>query len=613
MATTNLVVSDLDFKRIKKNIRDFMKSQETFKSYNFEGSFLTILIDVLAYNTHYNGVYNHVAITESFMDSAAKRSSVLSRAKELGYTPRTITASTALITVMINNVNTNESSTFKNIERGVRFRGSYGSVFYDFITVGSTRAYLRNDAYVFDNVEIKEGTLKSYSFKVTEDNAQLPFVLPHQFIDSTTIGVSVQESETSSGVEVFDFYDSMYGVTRQSKSFWVQIGIFGQPEIYFGDGVIGKKLSPGNVVLVDYLVTPETPTNGVTKFQATADPIAGFSSSRAIVLTVNDSFGGAQPESIESVRSNAPLYHAARGRAVTVNDYYGHLQNKFPFIETISIWGGEDNVPPEFGRVFISIKPKIGYYISEQTKQFIIQDLVATKSVVTIQPKFVDPLYIYMSLQIKLLIDNKKTTMPSHASFNALITQYATQYFSTRMNQFNSSFIGAELIHYIRSIDKAITGVDVTSTLQFKFKFKPGVRQSVTNTFGNKIRYATLVSQPFMAQIGSVATEVIVKDIPVGFGDDVAYKQKGTLYLFSFASGSNLIKIGSVDYNSGNVEIDEININSVSAGGDELRITAELRGYDAFARFNTIITHDPEAVGSIPGINTGIFVTSSGY
>ena len=390
--------TELDFDKIKSEIIEFIKTNPVFSDYNFTGSALNAICDILAFNTHTNAYYANMLHNEGFIDTAQKRSSVVSHAKSLGYTPRSSVCSVAFVNITTAATNANEQLF---IDRGTSFSSSNDNGSYSFSVVNTSPSKLVNDQHSFVDLKLVNGVYTTNTFSVdTIANVRSIFTIPNSGVDVSTLRVFVRDS--ISAVEKTEYFltDNVYELNSTSKVYFIQESYSGFFQIFFGDNVIGIQPSALNVIDIDYFVTLDTNSaDGCRLFGF--DGTLGASNSINIETT-QVSFGGADKESIESVKYNAVKSNSAKGRAVTTSDYVLLLKEKFDFVKTASVWGGEDNVPPIFGKVFISIQPVSGYTISDSVKTDVISPVIRANSLMTIGIEYVDPSYLDLNFRTKI-------------------------------------------------------------------------------------------------------------------------------------------------------------------------------------------------------------------
>jgi len=464
-ANSSIQITDLDFNTIKNNFKTFLKSQDAFKDYNFEGSGMNILMDVLSYNTQYNAYYLNMVANEMFLDSAVQRSSVVSQAKLLNYTPKSSIAPTAEVNVIFNNVN-NASLTLPAYSSFIS--SAIDGVNYNFVTTDSYTVNVVSNTATFNNVKIKQGVQETQSFvySATSNPSQI-FEIPEQTVDLTTLRVFVQESTSNTSYEVYKPAASYLELTSESKVYFIQESLNNTYEVYFGDGILGKSLVDGNVVNLAYLSTEGLSGAGANSF-VLMDTVSNYAPSA--VESVLPASQGGDKETIESIKFQAPKTYSAQGRAVSKNDYITAIQqnNLGISFDAVNVWGGEENDPPVFGQVFISLKPAGSYNLTQTQKQRIISEVIKPISVLTVTPTITDPDYTYIKLDLNVYYDPIKTTLTSSQIQEGIKTA-VYNFAETTLNTFNSTFNAYELLNTIQSFSNSIITSEYAINLQKKF------------------------------------------------------------------------------------------------------------------------------------------------
>jgi hypothetical protein len=466
-ANTNTQVVSLDFDSLKNNFITYLQGQDTFKDYNFEGSALNQLVDVLTYNTQYNAYYLNMVANEMFLDSATQRSSVVSQAKVLNYTPQSAIAPTATVNVTFTNVSTSSLTlpayqTFSS--------SAINGVNYTFVNPNSYTVNVSNNTAIFPNVQIKQGVYATYRFTVSSaTNPNYIFEIPDSAIDTTSLQVLVQTSSSNSSYTIYNQAMPADYLTLDSTSqvYFLQEALNGNYEIYFGDGVLGQQLVDGNIVVVNYVSTEGTAAAGANSF-VLLNTVSGYSPSA--VLSVTPATAGSDKETIDSIKFQAPKTFAAQGRAVSKSDYISAIQQNnqgFSF-DAVNVWGGEENNPPVYGQVFVSLKPTGAYNLTNAQKQAIITNIIQPISVLTVTPTIVDPDYTYIKINVNALYDPTKTTLTS-AQLETGITSSIQSFATSTLNTFNSTFNAYDLLSAVQTYDASIITSEYSIQLQKKF------------------------------------------------------------------------------------------------------------------------------------------------
>ena len=454
---SNLNVSELDFDQIKTNLKNFMKSQSQFQDYDFDGSGLNVLMDILAYNTHYNAMLAHFSLNEAFLDSAQIRGNVVSRAGLLGYVPRSVLSPKAVITLTVDASRSDSFNlpTSMVLERGTKFQSIVDGVQYTFSTLESQTAIIgTNKTFIFNDVEIAEGTVRSLSYRVDNDIENQKFQISDKDADSSSLRVRVQNNQESEEFDSYQQFTSLQGVDSASKVYHLQENSSGYYQIFFGDGVIGKKPVNDNIITLDYLVTKGIASNGANEFNLVS-AFPTLSEPSIIIQTLVAANGGTNAETTESIRFNAPITFQAQDRAVTAQDYAAIIRKSFANIESIATWGGEDNLIPDFGKAYISIKPLIGNALSDNEKQE-IKSIIKSKNIVSISAEIIDPEFTNLELDVFFKY-NPALTSRSRSALEALVKDVVLDYNFNQLNKFDGVFRHSELLSLLDSADPAIT------------------------------------------------------------------------------------------------------------------------------------------------------------
>jgi hypothetical protein len=480
-ANSGLQITNLDFNSIKDSFKTFLQQQPTLKDYNYDASALSVLLDLLAYNTQYNAYYLNMVANEMFLDSAVQRNSVISHAKLLNYMPSSASAPRATVKVTVNGV----TGGALTLPKSTQFISeAIDSVNYTFVTTDAYTTNVTANTAIFDDVSIAQGTSASYSFTVNKTtNPKLTFDIPDASIDTSTIVVNVQESSSNLTFETYSQVSDYLTLGPSTKVYFLQEGLNGKYQIYFGDGILGYALKDDNIVNITYLTTDGTVSYGANSFSLMTS-IGGYSNTS--VYAISPATQGKDKESIASVKYTAPKAYAAQGRAVTKEDYVYLIQKNSTAlpIQSVTVWGGEENDPPVYGRVFCSIKPSGGYTLTESQKQKLITDVIKPVSVMTVLPTIVDPDYTYVKLKTTVLYDPKKTTL-NPGQLKQLVIATIRNFSATSLNTFNATLKLPELITSIQYCDLSIITNEIevrvekklypvlnsTATYQTKFGF----------------------------------------------------------------------------------------------------------------------------------------------
>ena len=464
-ANSNIQITDLDFNDIKTNLRNFLKSQNALKDYNFEGSALSVLLDILSYNTQYNAYYLNMVANEMFLDSAIQRESVVSLAKLLNYTPKSAIAPEATINVLVNQV-TDASLT---LPKNAQFLSeNIDGTNYNFVTTDSSTVAVSGQQALFSNVSIKQGIVSSISYQVdSTTNPTYTFSIPDENVDTTTLLVSVQQSVSNTTYEIFTKASDVLLLTAESTVYFLQEGVNGLYEINFGDGILGKKLVNGNIVNLNYLSTSGSGSAGANSF-INMNSIGGFPN--VTVTSVQPASFGQDRESVDSIKFQAPKSFSAQKRAVTKEDYITAIQqNNLGYsFDAVNVWGGQENDVPIYGQVFISLKPAGSYNLTQLQKQKLIQDVIKPISVLTVTPTIVDPDYSYLQLTINVLYDPNKTNLTS-SQIKTNVKTAILNLAASQLNTFNSTFNITNFNNVVNNVSSSIITNEISVQVQKKF------------------------------------------------------------------------------------------------------------------------------------------------
>lgn len=479
MATANstLRITELDFDGIKENLKQFLRSQSEFSDFDFEGSGMSVLLDLLAYNTHYMGMYVNLIGNEMFLDTAQLRSSVMSLAKLTNYVPNSMVGAKARVNIKVTpGTGEDNAATTLVLDKNTRLVSNpIEGVSYNFMTSEAYYTEKANGTFDFIGVELTQGDLSRQRYLVSPTNVKRRFDIPSNMLDMSTIKVNVQESLTNNVTTNYTLAGDITELTGNSTVFFIEENSManGTYTIYFGDGYIGKNLTDGNIVLVEYLDTRGAEANKAAKFKAVAG-VGGYTAN-VIVTTTGVAAGGANKETVDQIRFRAPLHYTAQNRAVTKSDYGTLLQKDYPYIQSVSVWGGEENDPVVYGKIFISIKPKENYALSRYEKERITEKIIRERSVLTVFPEIVDPEFVYLKCKITVNY-NPKLTSKSESQLKEAVRQAVLNYRNTYLTQFNSTFRKSILQRYIDNADQAI--ISNTLDLMVQRRIEPDLTAS---------------------------------------------------------------------------------------------------------------------------------------
>ncbi len=515
-----LQITDLDFDTIKRNLKAFLNQQSEFTDYDFEGSGLNILLDILAYNTHYNAYYLNMVSNEAFLDTAVLRSSVVSHAKTLGYTPHSRRPASANVNITVT-VASNEPTQSLTLPEGYGLQSNLiDNISYLFNVIEPITVSRTGNQFIYENVPIYEGEIINVSF--TNDIATNPksiFVLPDENLYTGSLKVTVQPAVGNTSIETYSLATDIFNIDSSSLVYFLEEGTNGKYQIYFGDGIIGKAIADGAIVRVKYLVSNGVVANKANEFVALTS-IGGFGS---IQIDVNDVASGAsEKESVESIRYSAPLQYSTQNRLVTYKDYESYIKKNYPSVDSVSVWGSEDDLPASYGKVIVSMKPKENYYLSETEKQRIIDDIIKPKSIIAIQTEIRDPEYLYLLVNAYVKYDKRKTTDTAD-QIKTKIRNAVQLYRELNLNRFGGRFVLSKLQDAVDGTNSnAIIGSEVTVRMQKRFEPEINVLRNYTIDFNAPLHRGTLTNR-------LTSTEFDIID-PFGILRTVSFEESAETY-----------------------------------------------------------------------------------
>lgn len=552
MAVANSVLraTELNFNTIKRNLITFLRAKPEFSDYDFEGSALNHLVDLLAYNTYYNAVYTNMTTNEMFLDSAQLRNNVVARAKMLGYTPTSAKGAEATLDVTITPATNVASIT---IASNTLFTSSLDGIDYKFTT---DRAYtlLQSEGYQANNIIIKEG--EPVQERVTVDTStNQRFILGNGNIDTRSISVKIQTSSSNSSVRTFAQASDLTDVSATSLVYFIQENEDGRYELLFGDNVLGKQLDNGNIVVVNYRVVNGSVTNGANNFTS-PQTLGGQSNFTVTVATAARQ--GSNAESIDSIKFNAPKNYQRQGRAVVKADYSRLLLAEAPDLQAVNVWGGEENNPPVYGKVYIAAKPLDGNLLSDQRKNE-LKDILRNRNMVSVEPEFVDATFLYIVPTISVSYNKALTTLDAGAISNKVITA-VNNFENSQLSLFDKNFRESTFVKAVTDSDVSIVSTRTTFRMMKRFTPNAGTATSYNFAFNNGIHH------PHDGHIYAISSTGFTFNGQTTFIDDDG---RGNLRLYYL--GDNNTRqytsndAGSVNYATGLVTLENVNITSTSS------------------------------------------------
>ena len=602
-------ITQLDFDNIKSNLKTYLKGQTEFTDYDFEGSGMTVLLDTLAYNTHYNAFMANMAANEMFLDTAVKRNSVTSHAKALGYTPTSAKAAVAYVDVTVNDANTASVT----MPAGYAFSTTINGVVYQFVNTTARTIQPTSGIYVFSNIPIYEGTWVTTNYTVDVSDADQLFILNNDNVDISTLLVQIQTSASDTTLTTFTKANNLIEVTSTTNAYFIQETLEGEWQVYFGDGVLGTALIDGNIVQLSYVVTNGTAANGAQTFTA-GTGIGGFSNINVGLQTA--AADGAIPEEIEAIKFNAPFSYAAQNRTVTASDYKAIVPQLYSNVKAIAVWGGEYNSPAVYGKVYLSILPKTGTVLTTSTKASIVT-LLQNYNVVSVTPEVIDLEITKVVPTVNFKYDQNATAKTTEA-LASLITTAISSYSSSTLEKFETVFRYSVFTTIIDDVDSAvlnnITDIKISKT------FKPTLASALkyTISFSNKLYhpysgYAAdttgttaggILSSTGFTITGDANTYYLEDD---GVGVVNAYYISGAAKVY-LTSGS----VGTIDYTTGDIVLTKLNVGTVGQvdglDSTSIRLTVKPASNDVVPVRNQILQIDTtnlSVVGTVDTIAAG--------
>ena len=551
MASNKFVVADLDFDTIKDNLRAFLQDQTQFSDYNFEGSGFSVLLDTLAYNTHYLGFNANMLTNEMYLDSADIRKNIVSLAKMLGYTPSSPKAPMASVDITLND----GSGSSVQMDKGTVFTTAIENVTYQFITNEDITMTPVDGVYKFSNVPIYEGTLVSFRYTVDSNDVDQKFTIPSINADTTSLKVTVQTSASDTTIETYTLASGLKGLNSTSKAYFLKETDTGKFEVYFGDGILGNKLADGNIVILEYIITNKEEANGASVFKV-GSSVGGFTD--ISIVTKSNAEGGAEGESKESIRFNAPLQYTSQDRAVTTTDYETLVKSIYPNAQSISAWGGEDDETPIYGVVKISIKAPSGSTLTDTTKLDIVNKL-KPYNVASVRPEIVDPITTSIMLVVNAKYD-KKSTVKTPDTLKSEIEIAISDYNSNTLTAFDGVFRFSKLTGLVDNVDNSI--LSNITTVKMRKSFTPTISSSTKYD----IYFRNAIYNPHSGHesvLSSTGFKVSGNNNEM-FLDDDGVGNVRVYYLVSGIKTVHNANQGTIDYSTGQITLNSLDIAEIS-------------------------------------------------
>ena len=611
--SSQITATDLDFDAISDNIKTYLKGQEKFKDYNFEGANLNVLIDMLSYASHISGVNTNIAASELFLDSAQIRKNVVSRAKDLGFVPASEKASAAQLEIQMSNIRkpdgTIPTANDMTLPRGHNFQTVYDGVTYNFVNITSVVPTRENVNFSYPTVDIVQGQYITDSFIFDSQIKNSKFVLSNARVDKSKLEVSVNSNGV---ISKYTLSTEVSTITSSSRVFYAQENEEGFIEIYFGDDVLGKGLVDGDLISATYITVDETHADGAKLFSM-SDTINGFSN--ATITTLSNASGGAEKEDIESIKFKATKFYTSQNRLVTLNDYKAKVSEYYPNADAVAVWGGEDNDPPEYGKVFISLKPQNSDYLSVAEKAD-VQTKLNQLNMLTVRPVIVDAEIVKILLTTVFKYNTNDTTL-SKGELETIVRNAIVNFDNTNLNNFDSIFRHSNLVKDIDNSNTAILSNITNVRLRKKKAIEIGKSEGLVISFGNgffhphdghnKASGGILTTTGFKVDGDTVNTYF--------FDDDGS----GVVRRYSMQSGVRVfadLAAGTIDYTSGKISIDAIKFTSTVNSDTSIDFTVLPSSDDVVAIRGSLIdisVDDIKVSGEVDTISSGESSAGVGY
>ena len=611
--SSQINATELDFDAISDNIKTYLKGQERFKDYNFEGSNLNVLIDMLAYASNVAGVNTNIAASELFLDSAQMRKNVVSRAKDLGFVPASEKASSARLEIKMSNIKnvdgTIPTANDMTLPRGHNFQTVYDGVTYNFVNTTSVVPIRDNVNFSYSDVNLVQGQYITDSFVFDTQIKNAKFVLSNSRVDRSKLEVSVNSNGI---VSKYALSTEVSTITSSSRVFYAQENEEGFLEIYFGDDVLGKGLVDGDVISATYITVDEVHADGAKLFTM-IDAINGFSN--PTITTLENASGGSEKEDIESIKFKATKFYTSQNRLVTLNDYKAKVSEYYPNADAVAVWGGEDNDPPEYGKVFISLKPQNADYLSVIEKSE-VQTKLNQLNMLTVRPVIVDAEIVKILLTTTFKYNQNDTTL-SEGELETIVRNSIVNFDNTNLNNFDSIFRHSNLVKDIDASNTAILSNITNVRLRKKKAIEIGKSEGLVINFGNgfyhphdghnKTSGGILTTTGFKVDGDTVNTYFFDDD---GSGVVRRYSIQGGVRVFADQSA------GTIDYTSGKVSIDAIKFTSTVNNDTSIDFTIIPSSYDVVAIRGSLIdisVDDIKVSGEVDTISSGESSAGVGY
>ena len=559
-----LNIAELDFDSIKNNLKDYFASQAEFTDHDFGGSAISVMLDILAYNTYYNAYYVNMLASESFLDSAQLRDSVVSKASMLGYTPQSSTGAKANVSITVTPADAPATIT---IDKYTQFSSTVNGTSYTFCTSDSTTVTPVNGAYVATGVELTQGIPLTFRYTANTSNTEQKFLLPNANTDMDTLTVTIQESASDTNTSVYTKATDITTINSTSNVYFINEHTNGQFRVQFGDGTLGRKPTTGNIVLLKALVSEGADVNGANTFSASGT-VGGYST--VSVAVTNAAAGGSDRETVESIKFNAPKTYETQNRAVTTDDYKKIVEGNVSGLDSVSVWGGQDHSTPTFGKVYVSAKPTGATSLSA-AQITSIKDAVSSYNMVAITPEVVDPDIVDLIFDTTVKYDSRLTTLSSGAVAEAVIDTMQT-YKTNNLLKFGSIFRYSTLSTNIDNTENSIISNLTTITA------KKGITPSTTTADSYTISFENAIYNPSTTYEGAVTSSAFAYTDSTGTAYSTCYlDDKDGVFRIFYLSGADKIILketaGTVTYSNGYISITSFKPDSFDGSTIDFTIT----------------------------------------
>lgn len=586
MTDSSINLVNLDFDTFKQQLKTYLKSQPIFQDYDFDGSNMSVLLDVLSYNTYLNSFYLNMIGNEMFLDTAVLKDSVVSRAKELNYTPRSFNSARAVVDIA---VQTDGSIPTITMPKGTSFNTRIGSNSFTFTTDRNITFSGSNTLFTTGEITLYEGQYITDTFTINYSDTGQRFILSNPTADITSLSVAVVEDNGSNTLSYLRA-SSLFDKQSNSQIYFVQAAEGEKYEILFGDGVIGRKPKDNSIIVCDYRISKGELPNGSFKFRPDST-IGGFSN--VVITTISAATGGAVSESVESIRFNAPRYFTSQERAVTAEDYENLLRIQYPEINAVSVFGGEESDPPQFGKVFVSVDLVDIEGIPDNKKRE-YYNFLKPRSALSIDPIIIDPDYMYTKVDCYVRF-NPNVTSLNESDIQTLVLNAIKNYNSNNLDDFKSTLRYSKLVQAIDQADSSILSNDTNVNIVRTVVPLIGTTQTYDIDFQQALEedFADLGSSHDKNFISAIySTEFYVNNALVQLEDDGL----GAVRLVSQVDDSHTViqEVGTVDYSTGKVQLKNLNIQNYI--GNAIKIYARPREKDIFSKQKTLLSIRDEDV-----------------